>query len=96
MLFNTIDFVIFFIILLTAVSILRTRKYQHLLLLIGSYFFFYYSSNYLFFLLILSTLLDYFVGHEIWKAKNITKRKIQNGWIWPILSILKRNTGLST
>ena len=76
MLFNTIDFVIFFIILLTAVSILRTRKYQHLLLLIGSYFFFYYSSNYLFFLLILSTLLDYFVGHEIWKAKNITKRKI--------------------
>lgn len=76
MLFNTIDFIIFFIILLTAVSILRTRKFPHLILLFGSYFFFYYSSNYLFFLLILSTLLDYYVGHEIWKAENITKRKI--------------------
>ena len=88
MLFNTIDFVIFFIVILTAFSILRTRKYQFLLLLGGSYFFFYYSSNYLFFLLIVSTLLDYFVGQEIWKSNNITKRKLL------LISSLAGNLGL--
>ena len=75
MLFNTVDFVIFFIIVLAIVAIFRYRKFQHLFLLFASYFFFYYSSNYLLTLLILSTILDYYVGREIWKSSNKTRKK---------------------
>jgi len=76
MLFNTIDFVVFFVIVLTAITIIKHKKYQHLFLLGASYFFFYYSSNYLIVLLIASTILDFYVGKEIWKTKDITRKKI--------------------
>ena len=76
MLFNTIDFVIFFIVVLSSIVIVKDRKFQHLFLLAASYFFFYYSSNYLLVLLISSSLLDFYVGKEIWKAESITRKKI--------------------
>lgn len=76
MLFNTIDFIIFFFVVVSLLVIIKNRKFQHLFLLFGSYFFFYYSSNYLLTLLILSTILDYYIGREIWKSKDILKRKI--------------------
>ena len=76
MLFNSIDFVIFFIVVVTVVVIIKNRKFQHLFLLGASYFFFYYSSNYLIILLIASTILDFYVGKEIWKTDNIRKKKI--------------------
>ena len=76
MLFSTIDFVIFFIVVLTTISIFKQKKFQHLFLLFASYFFFYYSSNYLIVLLIASTILDYYLGHYIWKSNNQIKRKI--------------------
>ena len=76
MLFNTIDFVVFFIIVLAIISILKYRKFQHLFLLIASYFFFYYSSNYLISLLIISTLVDFYIGKAIWNTTDITKKKI--------------------
>ncbi|WP_371504438.1 MBOAT family protein [Nitrosopumilus adriaticus] len=75
MLFNTIDFVIFFVLVITLISIIKVRKFQHIFLLISSYFFFYYSSNYLVILLIASTLLDYYIGRQIWITKNKTKKK---------------------
>ena len=75
MLFNSIDFIIFFLIVLTSLVIIKNRKYQHLILLIASYFFFYYSSNYLIVLLIFSTVLDFYVGQAIWKAKSIVHKK---------------------
>jgi len=75
MLFNTIEFVFFFITIVTAISIYKNRVFQHFLLLAASYFFFYYSSNYLISLLIASTLLDYYVAQAIWKAKSIRKKK---------------------
>jgi len=75
MLFNTIDFVIFFILVVAAVAIYKNRIFQHFFLLIASFFFFYYSSNYLISLLIASTLLDYYVGKSIWKSKSIQKKK---------------------
>ena len=75
MLFTTIDFVIFFIFAISTIIVIKNRKFQHLFLLIASYFFFYYSSNYLIVLLIFSTLLDFYVGKEIWKAKDIAKKK---------------------
>ena len=76
MLFNTIDFLIFFILVLALVVVIKHRKFQLVFLLIASYFFFYYTSNYLIILLIASTLLDFYVGKAIWNSKNITKKKI--------------------
>jgi alginate O-acetyltransferase complex protein AlgI len=74
MLFNTIDFVIFFVIVLTAVAIIKNRKFHHIFLLIASYAFFYFSSNYLITLLIFSTLLDFYVGKEIATASLLRKK----------------------
>jgi len=75
MLFNTIDFIIFFILILSIISAIKYRKFQHIFLIIASYFFFYYSSNYLIILLIISTLLDFYLGKAIWKTQNILKKK---------------------
>ena len=61
---------------LTMVSIIKHKHFQHFFLLSASYFFFYFSSNYLLILLISSTVLDYYVGREIWKSTNISRKKI--------------------
>ena len=76
MLFNTLDFFIFFILVLTAVAIIRHKQFQHLFLLGASYFFFYFSSNYLLSLLIASTILDFYIAKEIWNTKDIKRKKI--------------------
>ena len=76
MLFNSVDFIVFFIIILTTVSAIKSRKFQHVFLLASSFFFFYYSSNYLIVLLISSAILDFYVGRIIWYSKNLFKKKI--------------------
>ena len=76
MLFNSVEFVIFFIVVATAIVIIKHRKFQHFFLLGSGYFFFYISSNYLISLLIFSTILDYFLGKEIYNAKTKTRKKI--------------------
>ena len=76
MLFNSLDFVIFFSIVLAVIVIIKNRSFQHLWLLGASYFFFYYTSNYLVSLLIISTLLDFYVGKAIWKTNDIKHKKI--------------------
>ena len=77
MLFTTIDFLIFFTLILALVFVIRYRKFQHIFLLIASYFFFYYTSNYLVILLIYSTLMDFFIGKQIWKTQKIRDKKIR-------------------
>jgi len=76
MLFNSIEFVVFFIFVFASIVVIRERKFQHLFLLAVSYFFFYYTSNYLIILLIFSTVLDFYVGNEIWKTNSIKKKKV--------------------
>ena len=76
MLFNSPEFVVFFIVVLATVSIIKYRKFQHLFLLFASYFFFYFSSNYLLVLLIASTILDFYIGEKIWKSKSLRQKKI--------------------
>ena len=76
MLFNTIDFVIFFIVVLTTLTAIKNRKFQHVFLLLASYFFFYYTSNYLIVLLIFTTVWDYYFGSMIYKAKEQKIKKI--------------------
>ena len=76
MLFNSIEFIIFLIFVVALIAIIKERKYQHLILLTSSYFFFYFTSNYLLVLLIFSTILDFYVGNEIWKSTSKRKKKI--------------------
>ena len=75
MLFNTIDFIIFFVLVLATFLAIRDRHYKHLLILGASYFFFYYTSNYLVSLLIFSTILDFYVGGKIWEATSRQRKK---------------------
>jgi len=76
MLFNTIDFVIFFIVVLSTITIIKYRKFQHLFILFASYFFFYYTSNYLITLLIFTTLWDFYFGKLIYNANTIKRKKV--------------------
>ena len=76
MLFSTIEFVVFFIVVLAAITIIKNRQFQHLFLLSASLFFFYYSSNYLLILLISSILLDFYLGKQIWKTESQQQKKI--------------------
>ncbi len=76
MLFNTIDFVIFFIVVLSVFVLIKDRKFQHVFLLLASYFFFYYTSNYLITLLIFTTIWDYYFGKAIWKSDNLRTKKV--------------------
>src|SRR3989338_3175776 len=88
MLFNTIDFVLFFIVFLTTISIVKNRRFQHLFILLASYFFFYYSSNYLIVLLIFTTIWDFYFGEMIYRAKDTKIKKII------LMSSLAGNLGL--
>lgn len=88
MLFNTPEFIIFFILILSIIVIIRMRLFQHLFLLGASYFFFYFSSNYLVTLLIFSTLLDFYVGKAIFETSDKKKKKLL------LISSLAGNLGL--
>ena len=88
MLFNSIEFLIFLIFVVTTIVIIKNRQFQHLFLLFSSYFFFYFSSNYLISLLIFSTLLDFYIGKTIWKTTNIFHKKLL------LITSLSGNLGL--
>lgn len=84
MLFNSINFAIFFpiVFLLYWFATKGDLKLQNILLLIASYFF-YASWDYRFlFLLVFSTLLDYYTGIKMHDAPNQRMRKF-----WFLLSI---------
>lgn len=76
MLFNSIEFIIFFIFVISLLLVIKRRKFQHIFILITSYFFFYYSSNYLITLLIFTTIWDFYFGELIYKSKNIRSKKL--------------------
>ena len=76
MLFNTPEFILFFIFVLAIISCLKFRRFQHLFLVGASYFFFYISNNFLITLLIYSTLLDFYIGKAIFNSKNKKTKKL--------------------
>ncbi len=75
MIFNSIDFVIFFVFVVTTLVIIKNKNFTYILLTISNFFFFYFTNNYLISLLIFSILLDFYVGKEIWNAKTQSKKK---------------------
>ena len=76
MLFNTPEFIIFFIFVLAIISCIKFRRFQHLFLVGSSYLFFYFSNNFLITLLIYSTLLDFYLGKAIFNSKNKQTKKL--------------------
>ena len=76
MLFNTIDFMIFFFVVIGLVAILKYRRFQHLYIIFASFFFIYYTDNYLVALLLYTILLHYYTGREIYKAGSKARKKI--------------------
>lgn len=75
MLFNTIDFVVFFVFVISIITVIRNRNFNLVFLIGVSYFFFYFSNNFLISLLVFSTILDYFVAKEIWRTNDKSKKK---------------------
>ena len=76
MLFNTLDFIIFFAIIVGSISFFRFRNFQHILIIVSSLYFLFYTDNFLVTLLISTILLHFYIGREIYKAKDPKIRKI--------------------
>ena len=73
MLFNTLDFLIFFPIVISFVVLIKNRKSQHIFIILASFFFLYYTNNYLIVLLLFTTLFHFYLGREI--VKSTTKKR---------------------
>lgn len=86
MLFNTLGFALFLVIVFILYWFFTNKnlKLQNLLLLVSSYFFYSCWDWKFLFLLIFSTLLDYFSGIQIEKSDNLRQRKF---WLWLSISI---------
>lgn len=85
MLFNSLEFAIFFPLLFVINSLLlkRSLKVQNLFLLFASYFFYACWDWRFLFLLIFSTALDFFTGNKIAQSNTLKIRKA-----WLLLSVL--------
>lgn len=75
MLFNTFEF-IFFFIGTVIVYYMLPHKYRWIWLLLGSYYFYYSYEPKLVLLLLASTLIDYFCGIKIYHSKRNSERKL--------------------
>ena len=75
MLFNSVDFLVFFALVITISVIIKNKNFSHIFLVVASYVFFYFSNNFLISLLIFSTMLDYYVAKEIWSTNSKSKKK---------------------
>lgn len=86
MLFNSIDFAIFLLIVFFSYWFLTNRnlRFQNILLLVSSYFFYANWDWRFLFLLIFSTLLDYYTGIKMSEAKTQSMKKF---WLWLSISV---------
>jgi D-alanyl-lipoteichoic acid acyltransferase DltB (MBOAT superfamily) len=80
MLFNSIDFIVFFNLLLLLLFFVKQNKNQKFIFLLASYIFYMWWNPAFILLIILSTVIDYFLGQKIYAAE-----KKKN---WLILSIM--------
>jgi alginate O-acetyltransferase complex protein AlgI len=86
MLFNSINFALFLIIVFLFYWFVANKnlRFQNLLLLVSSYFFYACWDWRFLFLLVFSTFLDYYTGIKMYESKNQTSKKI---WFWLSISI---------
>tara|TARA_B100000029_G_scaffold296048_1_gene289335 strand:- start:3150 stop:4622 length:1473 start_codon:yes stop_codon:yes gene_type:complete len=76
MLFTSIDFLLFFFVVLGFIAIFHYRKFQHLFLIFASFFFLYYTDNYLVILLVAIILLNFYTGKAIFSSKSTKCKKL--------------------
>jgi D-alanyl-lipoteichoic acid acyltransferase DltB (MBOAT superfamily) len=78
MLFNSIEFIIFFVVLfvLYHLACKEKTKYQNILLLVASYAFYAYANWKILPLLIVSTLVFYYLGIAVHNAKSEKKKSL--------------------
>ena len=76
MLFNSIDFLIFGVVVFLTIAAIRARKYQHLFLLAASWFFYWYSRGFFFLLFLFSTIMDFYLAHLIFQAKERRHKRL--------------------
>tara|TARA_Y100000768_G_C23984677_1_gene688014 strand:- start:254 stop:1672 length:1419 start_codon:yes stop_codon:yes gene_type:complete len=78
MLFNSVEFFIFLVIVFTLYWLIPRNhiKYKNLLILISSYFFYAWWDYRFLVLIILSTIVDYLCAKTIYNSKTNLKRKI--------------------
>ena len=75
MLFNTLDFLIFFVIVVGLIGLFKFRKFQHILIIISSFYFIFYTDNFFVTILISIILLHFYIGKEIHKAGTVFRKK---------------------
>ncbi|CAG5067791.1 Peptidoglycan O-acetyltransferase [Dyadobacter sp. CECT 9623] len=77
MLFNSIEFIVFFTIVFVLYWFVLNRhlKAQNAFLLVVSYFFYGWWDWRFLLLIFTSSSIDYFLGHQIWKTQNPVLRK---------------------
>ncbi len=76
MLFNSLQFAIFMIVVILAIELLRKNNLRLSLLVLASYVFYYADSGLLFVLLLFSSLLDFYIGRKIYETEVLQKRKL--------------------
>ncbi|MGR3790820.1 MBOAT family O-acyltransferase [Flavobacterium sp. TN-1] len=86
MLFNSIDFALFFLLIFIFYWFFTSKslKRQNLLLLVGSYYFYSRWDWRFLFLLVFSTLLDYYSAIQIERSNSKRRRKF---WFWLSIGI---------
>ncbi|AND64661.1 acyltransferase [Flavobacterium covae] len=86
MLFNSIDFALFFLLIFILYWFFTSKslKRQNLLLLVGSYYFYSRWDWRFLFLLVFSTLLDYYSAIQIERSNSKRRRKF---WFWLSIGI---------
>lgn len=86
MLFNSISFLIFFLIVFILYWFVFNKKlnHQNIFLLVSSYFFYGYWDYRFLFLLMFSTLLDFYSGLKIAESKT---KKMKKTWLWISIGI---------
>ncbi len=75
MLFNSIPFIIFFAVVMSAQFIFKNQRIRRIILLVASYFFYGYWDWRFLSLILLSTCVDYYAGSKIYKTEDKKKRK---------------------
>ena len=75
MLFNSIDFLVFFAFVITISVIIKNKNFSYVFLVAVSYIFFYFSNNFLISLLVFSTVLDFYIAKAIWSTDDKSKKK---------------------
>jgi len=75
LLFNSVDFLVFFAFVITISVIIKNKNFSYIFLVAVSYFFFYFSNNFLISLLVFSTVLDFYIAKAIWSTDDKSKKK---------------------